>query len=906
MSAAHGWKFIYVRRGYCCPCGRGVVVMRHHCACVRRDRFCISLLLCFRCVTFFILRSACSLSISLRFHSFIILVLRSDWVSQFCPDAKLMNVGSDVQKAHLLFAPCTRQRPTGAIASRNRSAGIAAAAASVAAAAKAAAAAAVLMPSDSPAVAPVLFAAPSSASASPEAASSAKKAGRPRKKASAAADASSSTTTTASSSSVCLSPPPSSKAPSPPAVFADDALAHHPLLSQAVSGTSHPINATSHAVSGVTSPPRQRTTPHPLPHGASALSPPSALSAAAAFSTSSSSYSSPRRAFFSLGSAQLAHFFPHRRAFFSFGSAQLAHLSQPRPSPDAKGGGGGGSSAAPQQQTHAPLSSTAPPALAPWRSSGSGAAAGGRRGPPPAAATADSSEDSDDLRAAARGRLSDSDDSDGGEGTIYYDVDSEAEELEYIPPATRTNSISSPPPSRGATLRRVLTPLPPDTQPPPSSIALPPPTTGKSRDASSWPAVRTFKVDNTEGYIEPGAKPGSPPKRQRSISLVGLGLPPVARTVSGWPAVSSPVLKLLAGKTTGSSPAYGRAYEAFGGGPEGVRACEALAALYTVSTIDTMLSNFIVPLQTMADAGSRVHCSLNLNTETGRLSARRPNLQNQPALEKDRYGIRRAFRAAPGCKLIAADYGQLELRLLAHMTKCASMISAFGAGGDFHSRTAAGMYPHVAADVASGAVLMEWDEAAEGRPPPAPLLKSVYANERRKAKVLNFSIAYGKTAMGLSKDWGVTPAEAKETLEAWYADRPEVREWQSAVLESARATRSTRTLLGRYRDLPDIVSRDLWARRHAERAAINTPIQGGAADVAMAAMLKLARNESLRALGWRMLLQIHDEVLLEGPVGTSEAALALVKADMEAPFPAPLLVDLIVDAVCVDTWFDAK
>ena len=105
-----------------------------------------------------------------------------------------------------------------------------------------------------------------------------------------------------------------------------------------------------------------------------------------------------------------------------------------------------------------------------------------------------------------------------------------------------------------------------------------------------------------------------------------------------------------------------------------------------MGSIDTMIGNFLLPLQFLADENSRVHCSLNLNTETGRLSARRPNLQNQPALEKDKYKIRKAFQAGPGNSLIVADYGQLELRLLASMTNCKSMIYAFKEGGDFHSR----------------------------------------------------------------------------------------------------------------------------------------------------------------------------------------------------------------------------
>jgi hypothetical protein len=299
----------------------------------------------------------------------------------------------------------------------------------------------------------------------------------------------------------------------------------------------------------------------------------------------------------------------------------------------------------------------------------------------------------------------------------------------------------------------------------------------------------------------------------------------------------------------------------------------------------------------------RIHCSLNLNTETGRLSARRPNMQNQPSLDRDKFRIRSAFVAPAGRKLIVADYGQLELRVLAHLAGCASMISAFEAGGDFHSRTAMGMYPYVRAAVAQGEVLLEWDEEKRGKPP-KPLLKDAFKEERRKAKVLNFSIAYGKTAFGLAKDWEISHQEAERTVELWYGDRPEVRAWQERTKEQARRTRRVFTILGRHRDLPDINTRMLKA--HSERAAINTPIQGSAADIVMCAMLKVWRSSEVARLGFRMLLQVHDEIVLEGPAENAQRALDLVVGIMSAPFDRPLLVDLVVDAKVVDAWGDAK
>jgi DNA polymerase-1 len=182
--------------------------------------------------------------------------------------------------------------------------------------------------------------------------------------------------------------------------------------------------------------------------------------------------------------------------------------------------------------------------------------------------------------------------------------------------------------------------------------------------------------------------------------------------------------------------------------------------------------------------------------------------------------------------------------------------------------------------------------------------KEARKEERRKAKILNFSIAYGKTAYGLAKDWGVSLSEAEATVKAWYSDRPEVLAWQLRMREGARRTGKVYTMLGRQRDLPGINVRRTAG--HSERAAINTPIQGSAADIVMCAMLGITKNEELRRLGYRMVLQIHDEVVLEGPEGHSEAALARLKAIMERPFDQPLLVDLTVDAKVVKNWGDAK
>ncbi|KAK2080515.1 hypothetical protein QBZ16_000368 [Prototheca wickerhamii] len=456
---------------------------------------------------------------------------------------------------------------------------------------------------------------------------------------------------------------------------------------------------------------------------------------------------------------------------------------------------------------------------------------------------------------------------------------------------------------------------------------------GKDPGAAGVPLLREFKVPNALGI---STEPGKKPKKHLAIRLHGVwgeGVPsplqPSTFTPSGLPGCSTAVLKALAGPpgraaralaekypldeaeadaavglaelvddgldedpgvetvgvaSAGSSPTlpseeliklgaaagYGALFPLFGSEEEGLRACAAVDALVDVGAVDTLLSNFILPLQQDAIAkpggleearAARAGRPEPLGLATGRLSARRPNLQNQPALEKDRYGVRRAFTAdvAAGHTLVVADYGQLELRLLAHMARCASMIAAFEAGGDFHSRTALGMYDHVRAAVDSGAVLLEWDGGADGRqPPPRPLLKDAFSSERRRAKVLNFSIAYGKTAHGLARDWGVSVDEARDTVERWYADRPE----------------------------------------------------GSAADVAASAMLRIARDARLAELGWVLLLQVHDEVILEGPRESADEARERVVACMRSPFTGastqPLLVDLVVDAKHADTWYDAK
>lgn len=174
--------------------------------------------------------------------------------------------------------------------------------------------------------------------------------------------------------------------------------------------------------------------------------------------------------------------------------------------------------------------------------------------------------------------------------------------------------------------------------------------------------------------------------------------------------------------------------------------------------------------------------------------------------------------------------------------------------------------------------------------------------------MLNFSIAYGKTPMGLAKDWKVSVEEAKQTVDLWYKERREVLRWQEARKKEAQQIGCVYTLLGRARRFPSLACTSSLQRGHIERAAINTPVQGSAADVAMCAMLEIDRNKRLKELGWKLILQVHDEVILEGPSESAEEAKALVVQCMSKPFNGKniLKVDLAVDAKCAQNWYAAK
>jgi DNA polymerase I len=250
---------------------------------------------------------------------------------------------------------------------------------------------------------------------------------------------------------------------------------------------------------------------------------------------------------------------------------------------------------------------------------------------------------------------------------------------------------------------------------------------------------------------------------------------------------------------------------------------------------------------------------------TGRLSSSDPNLQNIPIRTELGRKIRSAFVAPPGCQLVSADYSQIELRVLAHLSRDPVLTQSFLAAEDVHARTAMEIF---------------------GLPP-----ADVTAEHRRRAKAVNFGVIYGQGEQGLSKSLGISRAEAGQFIAAYFRRYEGVRSFMEATLEQARLTGTVRTLLGRLRRVSDIKSNHFGRRAAAERVAMNTPIQGTAADLLKLAMLKLATPVTP---GCRMILTVHDELVFEVPEAELEVALGAIKERMEGIYSldVPLVVDV--------------
>ncbi|HZY04007.1 MAG TPA: DNA polymerase, partial [Anaeromyxobacteraceae bacterium] len=253
---------------------------------------------------------------------------------------------------------------------------------------------------------------------------------------------------------------------------------------------------------------------------------------------------------------------------------------------------------------------------------------------------------------------------------------------------------------------------------------------------------------------------------------------------------------------------------------------------------------------------------------TGRLSSQDPNLQNIPIRTELSKRIRAAFVAPPGRRLLSADYSQIELRILAHFAKDPALLEAFQRREDVHGRTAAETFG-VAPD-------------------------QVTPEMRRIAKVLNFGIAYGLSAYGLSQRLDMPGAEAQAIIDRYFARYAGVRRWLDETVETARREGAVRTLFGRKRELPEIRSRNPGLRQAAERMAVNTPIQGTAADVIKIAMLRVDAALRSSGLNARLLLQVHDELVLEVAEGEADRLGELVRREMmgAAELAAPLEVEV--------------
>jgi DNA polymerase-1 len=293
--------------------------------------------------------------------------------------------------------------------------------------------------------------------------------------------------------------------------------------------------------------------------------------------------------------------------------------------------------------------------------------------------------------------------------------------------------------------------------------------------------------------------------------------------------------------------------------------------------LSKLKSTYIDALPLLADADSRVHTTFQAAAvATGRLSSINPNLQNIPIRTELGREIRAAFTAAPDTQLLSADYSQIELRLLAHFSGDPLLVHAYQNNEDIHTLTASEVF---------GVSPAEMDKQT-----------------RNRAKAVNFGIVYGISPFGLAAQLGIPQAEARAYIERYFARYAGVKAFIEKTLEATRKTGSVRTLFGRVRPIPDIESRNPNQRGFAERTAINTPLQGTAADLIKLAMISIDRKLAERALKTRMVLQVHDELLFEVPTAESAEVEALVRAEMEGVIK--LNVPLVADLAFGPNWRD--
>ncbi|MEW6777872.1 MAG: DNA polymerase I, partial [Bdellovibrionota bacterium] len=274
----------------------------------------------------------------------------------------------------------------------------------------------------------------------------------------------------------------------------------------------------------------------------------------------------------------------------------------------------------------------------------------------------------------------------------------------------------------------------------------------------------------------------------------------------------------------------------------------------------------------------RVHTSFNQAVAaTGRLSSSDPNLQNIPIKTAEGKRIREAFVPEEGWLLASADYSQVELRILAHAAEDKELIKAFQKDADIHTETAVALFDVPASEVTP--------------------------DQRRAAKTINFSVVYGVSAYGLSQSLSIEPGEAQKYIDAFYEKYSGVRDYFDEILEGARKNGYVTTLLGRRRYLPDINNKNFQIRSFAERTAINTPIQGTAADLIKRAMIEIQRSLHAKKMETRMLIQVHDELVFEVPPKEKDTAQKLIVEKMAAGLD--ILVPLKVDFAFGKNWAEA-
>ena len=290
-------------------------------------------------------------------------------------------------------------------------------------------------------------------------------------------------------------------------------------------------------------------------------------------------------------------------------------------------------------------------------------------------------------------------------------------------------------------------------------------------------------------------------------------------------------------------------------------------------------SNYIDSLPLLADSDGRVHTTFNqVGTATGRLSSTNPNLQNIPIRTELGREIRAAFIAAPGNVLLSADYSQIELRLMAHFSEDPLFVRAFANNEDIHTLTASEVF---------GVAPDKMDKET-----------------RNRAKAVNFGIVYGISPFGLAAQLGIDQHEARLYIETYFARYQGVRAFIDRVLEETRSKQQVRTLFGRVRPIPDIQSRNANLRGFAERTAVNTPLQGTAADMIKLAMIRIERRLKEEKLNTRMTLQVHDELLFDVPKDEVERVQPLVKHEMEHVIE--LHVPIIAECGVGANWRDLK